>query len=69
MTDSTLQRVWDAREAISRRCDYGSRKLVRFYQSRQKATVRASGPKRQSTLRGRPSARPSSVSCGHASKR
>lgn len=37
MTDSTLQRVWDAREAISRRCDYDAHKLVRFYQSRQKS--------------------------------
>ncbi len=36
MTDSTLQRVWDSREAISRQCDFDSRKLVQFYQSRQK---------------------------------
>ncbi len=36
MTDSALQRVWDSREAISRRCDYDSRKLVAFYQSRRK---------------------------------
>ena len=36
MTDSTLQRVWDSREAISRRCEFDSRKLVKFYQSRQK---------------------------------
>jgi hypothetical protein len=36
MNDSTLQRVWDSREAISRQCDFDSRKLVKFYQSRQK---------------------------------
>jgi len=36
MTDSTLQRVWDSREAISRRCAFDSRKLVQYYQSRQK---------------------------------
>lgn len=40
MTDSTLQRIWDSREAISRRCDYDSHKLVRFYQSRQKTDDR-----------------------------
>ena len=36
MTDSTLQRVWDSRDAISRRCNFDSRALVKFYQSRQK---------------------------------
>jgi len=36
MTDSTLQRVWDSREAISQQCDFDSRKLVQFYKSRQK---------------------------------
>jgi hypothetical protein len=36
MKDETLQRVWDSREAISRRCDFDSRKLVKFYQSIQK---------------------------------
>jgi len=40
MTDSTLQRIWESREAISRRCDYDSHKLVRFYQSRQKTDDR-----------------------------
>ena len=35
MTDSTLQRVWASREAISRRCDFDAHKLVQFYQSRQ----------------------------------
>ena len=47
MTDSTLQRVWDSREAISRRCDFDSHKLIRFYQSRQKAEERTDGPKRR----------------------
>ncbi|MBN1865983.1 hypothetical protein JW916_01705 [Candidatus Sumerlaeota bacterium] len=45
MTDSTLQRVWDSREAISRRCDYDSRKLIRFYQARGKAKARTEGSK------------------------
>ena len=40
MTDSTLQRVWDSRESISRRCDFDSRKLVQFYQSREKTPDR-----------------------------
>ena len=40
MTDSALQRVWDSREAISRRCDFDSHKLIRFYQSRQKTEDR-----------------------------
>ncbi len=35
MTDTTLQRVWNSREAISRKCNFDSRKLVQFYQSRQ----------------------------------
>ena len=36
MIDSTLQRVWNSREAISRRCAFDSHKLVQYYQSRQK---------------------------------
>ena len=36
MIDSTLQRVWDSREAISKRCDFDSHKLVRFYQTKRK---------------------------------
>jgi len=40
MIDPTLQRVWESREAISRRCDYDSHKLVRFYQSRRKTDDR-----------------------------
>jgi hypothetical protein len=36
MIDSTLQRVWDSREAISRRCAFDSLKLVQYYQARQK---------------------------------
>ncbi len=36
MYDVTLQKVWNAREAISRKCDFDAQKLVRFYQSRQK---------------------------------
>jgi hypothetical protein len=42
MTDATLQRVWDSREAISRRCDFDSHKLVQFYQSRKKTEDRTS---------------------------
>jgi len=36
MTDLTLQRVWESRAAISRRCGFDSRKLVQYYQTRQK---------------------------------
>ena len=36
MNDTTLQRVWNAREAISRRCAFDAHQLVRFYQTRQK---------------------------------
>ena len=32
MNNTTLQRIWNAREAISRRCDFDATKLVRFYQ-------------------------------------
>ena len=31
MTDPTLQRIWAAREAISKECGYDSRRLVEFY--------------------------------------
>ncbi|MFT5241299.1 MAG: hypothetical protein ACI9X0_002278 [Kiritimatiellia bacterium] len=44
MTDSTLQRVWDSRETISRRCDFDSHKLVQFYQSRQMTQDRTKKP-------------------------
>ena len=47
MTDSTLQRVWDSREAISRRYDYDSRKLIHFYQSRQRKQEQKEGSNRQ----------------------
>ena len=36
MTDLTLQRIWDSREAISRRFTFDSHKLIQYYQSRQK---------------------------------
>ncbi len=36
ITDSTLQRVWNSRESISRRFEFDSHKLVQFYQTRQK---------------------------------
>jgi len=39
MTDPVLKRIWEAREAISRRCGFDARKLVRFYQNRQKAAA------------------------------
>lgn len=42
MTDSTLQRVWDSRETISRRCDYDARKLVEYYQARRQKAVEQS---------------------------
>jgi len=53
MTDSTLQRVWDSREAISRRCDFDSHKLVRFYQSRQKTDDRTKKSTVPDGVRGR----------------
>ena len=53
VTDATLQRVWDSREAISRRCDFDAHKLVKFYQSRQKTEGRR-GSRPRATGRGRP---------------
>ena len=56
MTDAVLQRVWDSREAISRRCGYDSRKLVLFYQARQKPEARprsVSAPTADSATAGR----------------
>jgi hypothetical protein len=47
MTDSTLERVWDARKAISQRCEFDAHKLVHFYQSRQKAADEPRGRTRQ----------------------
>ncbi len=35
MTYPTLQRVWDSRKAISKRCGFDAHNLVRFYQSLQ----------------------------------
>ncbi len=35
MTDATLERVWNSREAISKQCGFDARKLVQFYQLRQ----------------------------------
>ena len=49
MSDPTLQRIWDAREAIARRCDYDIRKIVRYHQERQKADKRAKIWKRDIT--------------------
>ncbi len=37
MKDSTLQRIWDARKAISKKFDFDPRKLVAYYQSREQA--------------------------------
>ncbi len=59
MTNSTLQRVWDARKAISKRCEFDSHKLVHFYQSRQEnktdrtscSTVPSKARKRASLIR------------------
>lgn len=47
MTDSTLQRIWDSRKAISARCEFDSRKLVHFYQARKKTDDRKRASKRQ----------------------
>ena len=37
MKDEVLERIWKSREAIARRCDYDSHKLVRYFQERQKS--------------------------------
>lgn len=42
MTDPTLQRIRDVREAIARRCDYDAHKLGRFYREQQKMRRQAS---------------------------
>ena len=36
MKDEVLERIWKSREAIAKRCDYDSHKLVRYLQERQK---------------------------------
>ena len=36
MKDEALERVWKSRKAISSRCDYDPRKLVKYYQQRKK---------------------------------
>jgi hypothetical protein len=35
MKDEALERVWASREAISKRCGYDSRRLVRYLQQRK----------------------------------
>jgi len=35
MSDPTLERVWKARETISKRCGFDSHKLVHYYQTRK----------------------------------
>ncbi len=60
MTDPTLQRVWDARKAISQRCDFDSRKLVRFYQSRTETENGTKEPTAQTAILERPATRASS---------
>ena len=42
MKDEALERVWASREAISRRCGYDSRRLVRYLQQRKER--REAGP-------------------------
>lgn len=49
MKDLTLEHIWKSREAISRRCDYDSKKLVQFYQqskehNRTKASTLKNAP-------------------------
>ena len=34
MIDTTMERIWHARENISRKCDFDAHKLVKFYQKR-----------------------------------
>ena len=33
MKDLALERIWKSRENISKKCDFDSRKLVKYYQS------------------------------------
>jgi hypothetical protein len=60
MTGPTLQRVWDARKAISQRCEYDSHKLVRFYQSRTETENRTKEPTTQTAILERPAKHASS---------
>ena len=46
MKDETLERIWKSRKAIAAKCDYDSRKLVKYYQQRMKKlnrTIESSG--------------------------
>ncbi|MDA3800225.1 MAG: hypothetical protein PF692_14245 [Kiritimatiellae bacterium] len=36
MNDPTIQRIWNARKKISKKCDFDSKKLVAYYIERQK---------------------------------
>ena len=36
MTDPTLERIWKSRKAIAERCDFDSKKLVKYIQERKK---------------------------------
>jgi len=36
MKDEALERIWKSRDAISRRCGYDSRRLVKYLQERKK---------------------------------
>jgi hypothetical protein len=39
MIDTTLERIWHARENISKKCDFDAHKLVKYYQKRSKDKV------------------------------
>jgi len=44
MIDPVLERIWEARKAISQRCDFDAKKLVQFYQCRQNALTAEAKP-------------------------
>jgi len=58
MTEPTLQRIWESRQAISRRCGNDALKLVRFYQDQETKRGKARELKRRkAALRPRASPR------------
>jgi len=55
MTDSTLQRIWNSRESISRQFEFDSHKLVQFYQKRQKEKDNRTKESKESVYQIKPS--------------
>lgn len=51
MRDQTLERIWESREAIAKRCGYDAHQLVRFLQKRREARKAEDGPDDATTPR------------------